>query len=192
RRRSSCRGGRHHQRGPLFGREATRGPPAQTDRRHTQEAAMTRGIGKLDNACQTGRHPHRDRGHDAYSTPPIAVDALLRVETLPHYIWEPAAGHGPIVTVLREAGHRVIASDILHYDFELDFESDFLEVTKAPAGVEAIVSNPPFMLATEFVEHALKLCPRVIMLCRLGFLESRRRTGILDNGALAAIHCFIE
>jgi hypothetical protein len=153
---------------------------------------MTRSIGKLNHACQTGQHPHRDRAHDCYSTPPVAVDALLTVESLPHYLWECAAGHGPIVTVLREAGHRVVASDVMHYTFELDFEADFLGMTKAPAGTEAIVTNPPYRLATEFVEHALKLCPRVIMLCRLAFLESRRRTGILDSGMLAAVHVFIE
>jgi hypothetical protein len=150
---------------------------------------MTRGIGKLKHACQTGQHPHRDRGNDCYSTSAVAVDALLAVETLPFHIWEPAAGHGSIVNVLREAGHRVVASDILHYDF---FEADFLEQTRAPVGTELILTNPPYKHATEFVEHALRLCPRVIMLCRLAFLESRRRTGILDSGALAAVHVFIE
>jgi hypothetical protein len=153
---------------------------------------MTRGIGKLNHACQTGQHPHRDRGLDCYSTPAVAVDALLRVETLPHYIWEPAAGHGNIVNVLREAGHRVVASDILHYDFELDFEADFLEQTRAPPGTELILTNPPFRYATEFVEHALELCPRVIVLTRLQFLESRRRSSILDTGVLVAIHQFKE
>ena len=133
-----------------------------------------RGIGKLNHACQTGQHPHRDRGLDLYETPPVAIDALLRVETLPHYIWECAAGRGAIVRVLREAGHVVVASDVMHYDFPLDFEADFLKQTKAPPRIEAIVTNPSYRYATEFVEHALKLCPRVIMLCRLAFLESRR------------------
>jgi hypothetical protein len=151
-----------------------------------------RHIGKLDHACQTGQHPHRDRGNDCYSTPAVAVDALLRVETLPFYVWEPAAGHGNIVNVLREAGHRVVASDIMHYTFELDFEADFLAQTKAPPGTELILTNPPYKLATEFIEHALKLCPRVIMLCRLAFLESRRRAGILDTGSLVTVYPFIE
>jgi hypothetical protein len=151
-----------------------------------------RGNGKLNHACQTGQHPHSDRGLDCYSTSPVAVEALLRVEDLPFHIWEPAAGHGPIVHTLREAGHRVVASDIQHYTFELDFEADFLETTRAPIGTEAIVTNPPYELATEFVEHALTLCPRVVMLCRLAFLESRRRAVILDSGTLAAVHVFIE
>jgi hypothetical protein len=148
--------------------------------------------GKLSHAAQSGQHPHRDRGLDCYSTPPVAVDALLAVESLPHRIWEPAAGHGNIVRVLREAGHQIYASDIQHYDFPLDGEADFLKTTHAPPRTEMILTNPPYQYATEFVEHALELCPRVIMLCRLAFLESRRRSGILDGGALVAVHTFIE
>jgi hypothetical protein len=84
----------------------------------------------------------------------------------------------------------VIASDIIHYDFALDFEADFLTQVRPPTGTELILTNPPYRFATEFVDHALTLCPRVIMLCRLAFLESERRTRILDTGTLAAIHVF--
>jgi hypothetical protein len=60
----------------------------------------------------------------------------------------------------------------------------------APEGTQAIVTNPPFKLAEEFVAHALDLCPRVVMLLRLAFLESDRRTGILEDHGLARIHVF--
>jgi len=52
------------------------------------------GIGRLDHACQTGRHSHTERGLDLYETPEPAVVALLRVETLPLRIWEPARRGG--------------------------------------------------------------------------------------------------
>jgi hypothetical protein len=58
------------------------------------------------------RSPLAERGHDLYETPAVAVQALLRVERLPHVIWEPAAGRGAIVQVLRVAGHRVVAQDL--------------------------------------------------------------------------------
>jgi hypothetical protein len=144
----------------------------------------------LDQACHSGRHPLIDRGYDCYSTPAVAVEALLKVEPLPHHIWEPAAGRGNIVHVLRDAGHSVVASDIWHYSFPLDFEADFLTRVRAPTDTELILTNPPYRYATEFVDHALTLCPRVIILCRLAFLESERRTRILDTGTLAAIHVF--
>src|SRR6516162_8818181 len=84
----------------------------------------------LDHSCQVQRHPLAERGHDLYETPDVAVEALLRVERLPHRIWEPAAGRGAIVRVLlRRAGHAVIASDVADYGFPLDFVRDFLTET---------------------------------------------------------------
>jgi hypothetical protein len=148
------------------------------------------GIGRLNHACQTGQHPHIDRGYDCYPTPVVAVEALLKAESLPHRIWEPAAGHGHIVRVLRDAGHVVIASDIMHYTFPLDFEADFFEQVRVPAGTELILTNPPYSRATEFVDYALTLCRRVIALGRLSFLESERRARILDVGTLKAVHVF--
>jgi hypothetical protein len=136
------------------------------------------------------RAPYAERGFDCYETPAEAVHALLRVEELPHHIWEPAAGRGAIVDVLRAAGHTVIASDLIDYGAPLDFQRDFLTETVAPAGVEYVITNPPFRLAEQFVAHALELCPRVVMLLRLAFLESERRSPILDTGSLARIHVF--
>jgi hypothetical protein len=114
---------------------------------------------------------------------------LLRVEPLPQCVWEPAAGRGAIVKILRDASHAVVASDVIDYG-DLDFVADFLMLTKAPAGVECICTNPPYQIATQFVMHALELVPQVVMLCRLAFLESAKRAPILDTGSLARIHVF--
>ena len=144
----------------------------------------------LDHSCQVQRHPIAERGVDLYETPAVATEALLRVEQIPQRIWEPAAGRGAIVRVLRDAGHTVIASDLIDYDFPLHTVGDFLKTTAMPAGCEAILTNPPFRWAEEFVAHALKLSPLVIMLLRLAFLESERRCGILEGRGLARIHVF--
>ena len=143
----------------------------------------------LDHTCQVQRHPHAERGPDLYETPVVAVEALLRVERLPRCIWEPAAGPGAIVRVLRAHGHAVIASDLIDYS-GLCFARDFLGEIGMPTDVEAIVTNPPFKLAERFVEHALQLCPLVVMLLRLAFLESERRCGILEGRGLARVHVF--
>jgi hypothetical protein len=137
----------------------------------------------------SGQHAHADRGADMYETPACAVKALLQAESLSHVIWEPAAGRGAIARVLRAHDHTVICSDIIDYGIQLDFVRDFLTETKAPDGVEAIVTNPPFRFAQAFVEHALELVPNVVML-RLAFLESTRRSPILDTGRLARVHIF--
>jgi hypothetical protein len=92
--------------------------------------------------------------------------------------------------VLRDRGHAVIASDIADYGFRLHFQRDFLGEIGMPAGVEAIVTNPPFQIAEEFVAHALELSPLVVMLLRLAFLESERRCHILEGRGLARVHVF--
>jgi hypothetical protein len=138
------------------------------------------------------KHALADRDADLYETPDVATHALLRAENLPHYVWECASGPGAIARELRSAGHKVIATDLVDYRSPEQDHSrrDFLLESKAPDGVKAIITNPPFKLAGEFVEHALRLCPRVIMLLRLTFLESTRRTSILDGGQLARVHIF--
>jgi len=143
----------------------------------------------LTHAANPGRHSILARKDDLYETPPEAVRALLRVESLPESIWEPACGPGSIVRILRANGHRVYATDLVDYGCP-DSESgvDFL-MERAPWD-GAIVTNSPYKLADQFVAHALTLCPRVVMLLRLAFLESERRSPILENCGLARVHVF--
>jgi|SRR5262249_47553293 len=110
----------------------------------------------LDHSCQVQRHPFAERGLDLYETPAVAVNALLRVESIPRRVWEPAAGRGAITRVLRNVGHEVIASDVHDYG-GLDFVRDFLAQDCAPPGSECILTNPPFRLVEKFVAHALDL-----------------------------------
>lgn len=141
------------------------------------------------------RHPVAERGLDLYETPACAVEALLRVEALPRRLWEPAAGRGAIVRVLRAAGHEVLASDIVGRDFELDFVQDFLRATALPPGCEAIVTNCPYRHAEQFIAKALDLgCPLVIMLLPISFQEGQRprRCRLLEDRGLARIHVFKE
>jgi hypothetical protein len=135
-------------------------------------------------------HALKARKDDLYETPPEAVRALLKAENLPHNIWEPACGPGSIVSVLRDAGHNVFATDLVDYGCPASLSGvDFL-MERDAGDNHAIVTNPPFKLATEFVRHALELCPRVYMLLRLAFLESSSRCDILDDGRLARVHIF--
>ena len=59
----------------------------------------------------------------------------------------------------------------------------------SPPGVEAIVTNPPFKLAEKFVIHALDLCPRVVMLLSLTFMEAKRSSGISTAASWRASTC---
>jgi hypothetical protein len=131
---------------------------------------------------------HAERGVDLYETPAVAVEALLRVEQLPHRIWEPAAGRGAIARVLESAGHEVIGTDLINYGAGHLGGIDFLKERSPRAA--CIVTNPPFRIANEFVARALELAPTVIMLLRLAFLESERRTAILEGRGLRRVHVF--
>ena len=144
----------------------------------------------LDHSCQAQRHPLAERGDDLYETPPVAVEALLRVEKIPRRVWEPACGPGAIVRVLRAAAHDVLATDLVDYGDPTHFyRHDFL-MERMPTGYECIPTNPPFKLVEQFVAHAIEICPLVIMLMRLAFYESERRRDLLENCGLARIHCF--
>lgn len=145
----------------------------------------------LDHSSQVQRAPLKEHRGDFYDTPPVAVHALLKCEKLPQQIWEPAAGVGNIVTILRAAGHNVFASDLNDRGCpDCLTRIDFLLPVRAE--VDAIVTNPPYALAQQFVEVALLRAPLVIMLLRLNFFESTRRRHILDNAGLARIHVFAK
>lgn len=137
-------------------------------------------------------HSLKNRLNDVYETPPEATEGLLRAENLPGVIWEPCCGPGAIVRLLRASGRMVYATDLVDYQSPDQDESgwDFLMERQLPIGTEAIVMNPPFKNAGEFVEKAIDLCPKVYMLGRLAFLESDRRSAILDGGMLARVHVF--
>lgn len=137
-----------------------------------------------------GMHSHADREHDFYATPPEAVHSLLAIERkwLPAgQIWEPACGDGAIAEVLKSAGRSVTCSDIVDRGypgasimsiFDADHRYNF----------PAIITNPPFKLAREFVDAALERAPYVAMLLRLAFLEGGARKPWFASTPLARVH----
>ena len=142
-------------------------------------------------AALSGKAPLSVRKDDCYETPAVATNALMAVETLPEIIWEPACGPGAIVEVLRTMGKTVIATDLVDYGCENSIaRRDFLMEQSAPDGCEAIVTNPPFKLASEFVRHGLLLVPKVVLLLRLAFLEGTGRSDVIDGGKFARVHVF--
>jgi hypothetical protein len=148
---------------------------------------------RLSKAANAGRAPLHERALDLYETPPVAVEALLRAERLPRVVWDPACGPGAIVRVLR--GHRiaVVATDLVDYGCPQGAGGfDFLKIRRAPPDCRCIVTNPPYKDATAFVRRALELVPRVVMLLRLAFLESERRSDVLDGGRLRRVHVFAK
>ena len=134
----------------------------------------------------------RFRGEDDfYKTPPDAVWPLLSAADIPATFWEPACGDGAIAKVAEAAGHDVIASNLIDYGFG-DAPVDFLATTELRA--PCILTNPPFSLADEFLEHAWALgASDVFMLLRTKFVEGARRYDRIHRRIpMRSIYQFVE
>lgn len=124
----------------------------------------------------------RDSGYDrierdAYFTPEWVTQALIpHMPKEVHTIMEPACGAMKMVLPLRDAGFVVDAYDI-------ESGSNFFERTDAYC--DAIITNPPYVHATEFVEHALHLMQPntgvVAMLLRTDFDHAKTRAHLFAN-----------
>lgn len=119
----------------------------------------------------------RDSGYerkerDLYETPEWVTAALL-VEGFrkPVVVWEPAAGSGKMLRVLEQLDAEVIGTDI-------DAGQDFME-QNPPPGCDCIITNPPYELATEFIDRSLGMMRRVggqvAMLLRTDFDHAKTR-----------------
>ena len=147
-------------------------------------------MGGLKTGSGTTCAPMSERGDDFYKTPPEAVYALLENFEVPQNVLEPACGDGAIVNVLRKTGRTVHALDLVYRECPDSGLGDFLTQKEPIPGVECCLTNPPFYLGHEFVRKSRELYPMTIMLLRLAFLESVRRTDILDAGDLMQVLLF--
>jgi len=138
------------------------------------------------------RHALKVRKDDLYETCPEAIAALIKAENLPDVLWDPSCGPGAIVRALRSTRRQAYATDLVDYESpdQDNHGWDFLSERQLPLGVQAIIQNPPYKLAAEFVRHSLDLCPKSYFLLRLAFLESSGRSDILDGGMLARVLVF--
>lgn len=129
--------------------------------------------------------------HDAYWTPPWCVEVLLRHLPLikPCHIWEPACGIGNISKTLYRAGYKVASSDLHNHGFGIT-PHDFL-TCEPPPDLDAIITNPPYELAVEFVTRALALmqprCGIVAMLLRNEWDCASTRTHLFKHLTLKLV-----
>lgn len=133
------------------------------------------------------RRALRERKDDLYETPACCVTAAFAAGVFSDAgstIWEPCAGRGAIVRVLRALGFSVVARDLVDYegaDPGIETGIDFLMERRAPDGATAIITNPPFKLADDFIRHGLTLVPRVIVLLRAMAIEGAGRADLIDH-----------
>ena len=114
---------------------------------------------------------------DLYETPEWVTIALApHVPSNSCVVWEPAAGGGKMVNALLKIGFDVTASDIAD-------GRDFL-TQPAPKPFRAIITNPPYELAAEFIHRAIMMIPVrgfVAMLLRTDFDHAKTRRDLFGD-----------
>lgn len=143
--------------------------------------AMVAGVGLSTKA---------ERGLEFYRTPIEATRALIAIEgeRLPNGIWEPACGDGAIARALIDTHRWVYSTDVADRGYGCG-KIDFLNSTFSNC-CTAVVTNPPFSLAQEFVDKAFSF-PSVhycALLLRLSFLESQKRKEWFQANPPARVH----
>ena len=142
-------------------------------------------------------HSKDERANDDYyCTPPQAVEELLKREQFSHYILEPAVGGGSIAAVLVDHDYKVQSMDIVDRGYVGTEVRDFLATTQDDLNFSPdIITNPPYAMAKEFVEHALDISMdsvKVAMFLKIQFLESKKRYELFKKYPPKKIYVFVN
>lgn len=132
---------------------------------------------------------HRKEGeereeHDFYATHPSAIPPLLKVlgwENGGKFIYEPACGKGHLSEPLQIYGHTVISTDLIDRGYGVG-GVDFLQPTVYDnLGFDAIITNPPYKYALQFVEKSVQIAPIACHFLNIRFLESATRRKFFEK-----------
>lgn len=151
---------------------------------------------------------------DDFPTQPWATRALIKHVLLPNmdvfdpltYLkrlsaWEPACNRGHMALPMKEFFGTVHCSDIHHYGWDgQEHVVDFLFADSEPdaiksAGVNWIITNPPFRLAEQFIERAFQFrnWHGTAIIARTSFLEGvGRYQNIFERNPPSIIAQFSE
>lgn len=131
---------------------------------------------------------HNRDNYDFYPTHPQTTHALMKREKFQGNVWECASGDGSMSKVI-EQYNECISSDIRKGEYVYGTQNvDFL---KSNRKVDNIITNPPYNLAKEFIEHALKCADKkVAMLLKLVFLEGISRYQLFQTTPLKTVYVF--
>ncbi len=95
-------------------------------------------------------------------------------------MWECACGKGHISETLKKAGYNVYSSDLIDRGY-----GDVLDFLKSEAKSDYdIITNPPFKLAEEFVQHSMDILSegrKAVFLLKIQFLESKSRKNLFEK-----------
>jgi hypothetical protein len=116
----------------------------------------------------TGGNNNNDRRNlDYYPTPKNVTVALLNFLKIPNSLtlWDPACGTYNMSNVFKEYGHKTLETDIIYGQ---NYFTTYLTS-------DAIITNPPFNLASEFITKAVNEANLVAMLFKSQFWHAAKR-----------------
>jgi len=114
---------------------------------------------------------------DYYPTPSWVTEALIpHLRRKPRVVWEPACGENHMANVL--------SRHMTCYGTDIARGQDFLSYTGAD-GYDAIITNPPYNLSVDFIEHSLRLMEpemgMVAMLLRTDYDHAKTRARLFRD-----------
>jgi len=127
---------------------------------------------------------------DFYATDPKAIDLLLEREEFSPSILEPSCWQGHLSERLEENYYLVHSSDIV--DRWYGIVQDFFSYNEWSWD---IITNPPYSLAQEFIEHSLKITKpwaKIAMFLKVQFLEWKRRKELFEKFPPKVVYVFSE
>lgn len=128
---------------------------------------------------------------DFYATPTAAITQLLDKEQFGNTVLEPCCGNGAISKILQVYKYNVISQDLYDWGYGISGK-DFL--TETTQDVDAVITNPPFKLSTEFVYKALECTKlkqgKVAILNRVQWLEGQKRRKLFTGTCLSKVLVF--
>jgi len=124
-------------------------------------------------------HTKEERqSEDFYATDPIAAKLLLELESFENVL-EPSCGQGHLSKVFIDNGIKTTSYDLVDRGF--GEKKNFFFINEWDGD---IVTNPPYSIAKEFIEHALRIIPngrKVAMFLKVQFLEGKGRKALFIN-----------
>lgn len=139
--------------------------------------------------------------YDFYETPRYTIQSLLDVHKIEYPVLEPCAGTLAISRMLTEGDPYEVYTNDINPLASTQTHQDYLKTKIQANWMETIITNPPYSLAQEIIEKALKDVAEdgeVIMLLRLNFLGAQKRKKFWQNTPLKHIYvlskrpCFLN
>ncbi len=157
----------------------------------------------LQGAKLAGGNPKDERvEYDFYATDPKAVEKLLLKYSINgNKILEPCVGNGNIADTIKKFYTNVTditGVDIVDRGYPNTIVQDFLS-WQTDEKFEAIITNPPYSLAKEFVEKGMELLTdetedtcngQMAMFLKIQFLEGAKRKELFEKYPPKYIYVF--